>query len=109
MENTEQKIAKLQLTEQSLQNFMLQKQQFQTQLIEIDSAMQELDKSEKSYKIIGNIMVNADKAELLKELKSKKETTELRIRSIEKQETNIKEKASSLQKEIVSELKEKKK
>ena len=43
---TEEKIAQLQMIEQGMQNFLLQKQQFQAQIIEIESALKELEKSE---------------------------------------------------------------
>ena len=42
-------------------------------------------------------MVKTKKEDLQKDLNSKKETIEIRIKSIEKQETQLKEKASSLQ------------
>ena len=40
---TEQKIQQLQLIEQSMQQFLMQKQSFQTQLVEIESALKELE------------------------------------------------------------------
>ena len=104
---TEQKISQLQLIEQNMQNILMQKQQFQTQLIEIESALKELGKSENAYKIIGNIMVSTEKAELEKDLNEKKETLSLRIQTLEKQEKDIKEKAGSIQKEVMAQLKEK--
>ena len=105
---TENKIAQLQMLEQNIQNFLVQKQTFQTQLIEVDNALEELDKSkDKSYKIIGAIMVAADKEDLKKELNSKKEILYLRIKSIEKQENQLKEKASSLQSEVLNQIKNK--
>ena len=100
----EQKIGQLQMFEQSLQNFLGQKQQFQVQLVEIDSALNEIDNTNKSYKIIGNIMVDTDKAELKADLQSKKEILELRIKTMEKQETQVREKASKLQSEILKKI-----
>ena len=70
---TEQKISQLQMFEQSLQNFLGQKQQFQIQLVEIESALNELENTDKAYKIVGNIMVETDKNELKADLQSKKE------------------------------------
>jgi len=107
MENkeTEQKISQLQILEQNLQNFLMQKQQFQSQLIEIDSAINELVDAKKSYKIIGNIMVDANKEVLSEDLKKKKKIVELRIKSLEKEEESIKEKAKRLQNEVISKLK----
>lgn len=102
---TEQKINQLGLFEQSLQNLLMQKQQFQLQLAEIDSALKELETAEESYKIVGNIMVLTKKEDLKKDLKEKKEIIELRIKNMEKQETRIKEKASKLQEEILEKIK----
>ncbi len=106
---TEKKISQLQMMEQSMQGFLMQKQQFQGQLVEIESALKELEKSKEAYKIVGNIMVSSDKKELEDDLKKKKEIVELRIKTLEKQESQIKEKASGIQEEVMKELKEKKK
>jgi prefoldin beta subunit len=103
---TEEKIGKMQLLEQNMQNFLMQKQQFQSQLIELNSALEELEKAETSYKIIGNIMVLSKKDDLKKDIESKKEMVELRISSIEKQEEDLKGKAKKLQQEVLSEMKE---
>jgi len=102
---TEEKISQLQMFEQSLQNFLGQKQQFQVQLVEIESALNELENTEKAYKIVGNIMVESDKNELKADLQSKKEITELRIKTMEKQEAQVREKASKLQAEVLSKIK----
>ncbi len=103
---TEEKIGRMQLLEQNIQNFLMQKQQFQTQLVEVNSALEELEKAEVSYRIIGNIMVLSKKDELKKDLDSKKEMVELRIKAIEKQEEELKEKAKKLQGEVLEGMKE---
>ena len=102
---TEQKIGQLQMFEQSLQNFLGQKQQFQVQLVEVESALSELGNTDKAYKIVGNIMVETDKNELKSDLQSKKEMLELRIKTMEKQETQVREKTSKLQSEILKKIK----
>jgi prefoldin beta subunit len=102
---TEQKINQLQMFEQSLQSFLSQKQQFQMQLSEVESALGELETTNKAYKIVGNIMVEAEKEELQSDLNSKKEMLELRIKTMEKQETQVREKASALQSEILKKMK----
>ena len=104
-ENTQQQIQQLQLAEQSMQTLLMQKKQFQTQIMEIDNALKELKTTEKAYKIVGSIMVEGKKEDLIKDLQLKKETTELRIKTIEKQENNIKEKTSKIQKEVMDSLK----
>ena len=103
---TEQKIAQLQLHEQGLQNILIQKQQFQAQSIEIESALKELEATKEAYKIVGNLMVASKKEDLKKDLESKKETVNLRIKTLEKQETQIKERAKRLQEEVSKDIKE---
>ena|SRR3989344_5538820 len=108
MENTENKIAQLQMLEQNIQNFLMQKQTFQSQMIEVDNALDELEKSKgKAYKIIGAIMISSDKEQLKKELHGKKEVIDLRIKTIEKQENQLKEKAAKLQTEVLAQIKTK--
>ena len=103
---TEQRIVQLQLIEQNLQNFLIQKQNFQSQLIEIENALQELEKTkDTAYKIVGPVMIASDKDELKKDLKEKKEAFELRIKNLEKQEKNLRDKATELQQTVMKELK----
>ena len=104
-EETQEKIRQLQMMEQALQQLLVQKQTFHLQLMELDSALKELDSAGEAYKIIGNIMVLTKSEQLERELKEKKETLELRISSVEKQETKTREKAASLQKDIISAIK----
>ncbi len=103
-EAMQEKVRQLQMLEQALQQLLLQKQTFHLQLMETESALKELQGTQEAYKIVGNIMVLTKKEELEKELNEKKETTELRISSLEKQETRTREKASSLQKEIIASM-----
>ena len=107
-EKHDEKIQKLQLFEQNAQQLLAQRQQFQTQLIEIDSALAEIDKTKESYKIIGNIMVSTSKEDLKKELKEKKTMVDIRVKSIEKQEKEVKDKAKKLQEEVLKGLEQKK-
>ena len=99
------KIAKLQMMEQNLQNFLMQRQQFQTHLVEMESALSEIDKTDKAYKIVGNIMVLAKKEDLKKDLESKKELMEVRIQALEKQESQLQEKAQKIKEEVMGKLK----
>lgn len=107
-EKTRHDISMLQNLEQSMQQITLQKQQFQTQLIEIDSALNELKDKEEAYKIVGNIMVLSKKVDLQKDLEDKKEKVEIRIKNLENQEKKLKEKASDMQKEVMEKLKKEK-
>ncbi len=102
---TEQQISQLQLMEQNLQNFLAQKQNFQSHLFEVENAIRELETVKGSaYKIVGAIMVSSDPEKLKKDMLSKKDVLELRIKNLKKQEDSIREKAEKLQAEVVKKL-----
>jgi prefoldin beta subunit len=104
-EEAEQKLKQLQMLEQNLQQILMQKQAFQGQLVEVDSALSEIDKANTTYKIIGNIMIESKKDDLKKDLQDRKESAELRITSLDKQEEKIREQAQKLQQEVLEKLK----
>ena len=101
---TKESIQQLQLMEQSVQNLSVQKQQFQSQLIEVESALEEIDNSEESYKIVGTVMIKKDKESLKEELSHKKSAFELRIKTLEDQEKKVKDKASLLRTDVMKKL-----
>ncbi len=101
---TEQSIAQLQLIEQSVQNLQSQKQQFQMQLVEIESALKELETAKESYKIVGSIMVLSEKSELQKDLESKKSVIDLRIKNIDKQENQLREKSQKIRSKVMENM-----
>ena len=105
-QNNKEKIEKLQLLEQNINALIGQKQQFQSQILETNSALEEIETTKKAYKIIGNIMVETTKPKLKKELTDKKEMLELRIKAIDKQEKSLKSKASDIQKEVINNMKD---
>jgi len=105
---TENKISELQTIEQNLQRFLSQKQNLQSQIIEVETALKELPQSGEAYKIIGNIMVSVNKDKLTEELGSKKELANIKLKSIEKQEEGMRTEADSIQKELMELVKEKK-
>ncbi|MFQ5474984.1 MAG: prefoldin subunit beta [Candidatus Nanoarchaeia archaeon] len=101
----QEKVNQLSVMEHSLQQSLAQKQQFQSQLLEIESALEELEKTDQAYKVVGNIMVLSDKDSLTKDLVKKKELNEIRIKTIEKQEDTMREKTKQLQEEVMKEMK----
>ena len=71
MKMEEQKeILQLQLLEQNLQNLALQKQAFQLEIAETENAIRELKKlkDEEVFKIVSNLMIKAEKNEVIPEL-----------------------------------------
>jgi len=104
-QETQESISKLQLIEQNIQAMLMQKQQFQAQLFEVESALKEIEKTDDTFKIIGNVMIKTEKAALKTELSNKKEIIDLRLKNLDKQEKQLKEKAETLQKEVMGKLK----
>ncbi len=88
---TQMEIGKLQMIEQKMQSIIMQKQNFQSNMLEVENAIIELKNTETAYKIVGNIMVSSTKDDLNAELKEKKELFEERIKTLEKQENKLKE------------------
>tara|TARA_Y100000031_G_C8124403_1_gene339777 strand:+ start:429 stop:737 length:309 start_codon:yes stop_codon:yes gene_type:complete len=98
-------IQQLQLTQQNLQNIVIQKQQLQSQLVELNSALTELKTTEKSYRIVGKLMIATPKDKLSSELEDKREAVEVRLKNFNSQEEKLKEKIEELQKKAMDEMK----
>jgi len=108
-EETSEKIEELQVLERNLQGILIQKQSIQLESNEISNALEEVKKSKKEvYKILGGIMVLAEKNEILKELERKKHESTMKINAIERQETLLEGKTNKIREEITSALKKKK-
>ncbi len=105
---SQDEIQQLQLMQQGLQQMASQKQEFQRALLETESALEEIKRTDKNpYKIIGNIMVESDKDKLKKELEEKKDMLDSRINSLEKEEEKIRKKAEKIQNKIMKEINKK--
>ena len=98
------KVNQLQLLQQNLQSILMQKQQFQGQISEYDSALRELKTTEKAYHIVGKIMIAASKEELVIDLTNKKEIAELRLKNFSKQEESLQKNIEEVQQEVVKEM-----
>ena len=108
-EETTRQIQELQIIEQNLQSFLMEKQSLQIELNEVTNALQEISKADDEvYKVVGNIMVKTEKKSLDLELKEKKKILELRISSVEKQESLVGGKAVSLREELTKKMSQKK-
>ena len=99
------KINQLQLLQQNLQNILSQKQQMQEQLMEINSALTELKKTETAYRIVGKIMIATHRDTLQSELHEKREVLEIRVKNFTEQEEKLKKNLEKTQKEVLEELK----
>ncbi len=102
-EEAQQLLAQYQNYQQQLQLLLYQKDTLSLQLIEINNALEELEKSNGTvYKAIGPVLVEKSKDELLKELKEKKDDIELKIKTYEKQIEKMKEKLKEKEEKLKS-------
>lgn len=102
---TKEKIEQLQSLEQNINSLIAQKQQFQTQQMEVENALSQIKGTDKVFRIVGNIMVASEKKDVKKELDEKKELLDLRLKTIDKQEDKMRKQAGELQKEVIKEMK----
>lgn len=76
-----------------------QKYQVELQLKETEKALDELEglKNPEIHKAVGQILIKAEKSTIVKELKEKAETLGLRLKTLEKQESQLKDRMKSIQ------------
>jgi len=101
-------INRLQQMRMQLQTIMQQRQQVEMRLKETEDALEELEKADAKtpiYKSVGAVLIKTKgKSEITKELKSNKESLDLRKTTLEKQEGRTKEKLSELQSKVQNAL-----
>ena len=98
-------IMEAQQLQQQLQSLTTQKYQLETQMKEMEITIEELENLGDDavvYKNVGNLSLKVKDIDALKkELIEKKETLEVRIKSLERQEEHIKEKYSAIQERLM--------
>lgn len=99
---TQQDMIEFERSRQQLFNVSSQKQQMQFQSTTMEKAIEVLDKTKekKAYKAVGNILILSDVSDIEKELKEQKETIDLRVKSMQKQEDSIVQKLNKLKAKI---------
>jgi len=101
-------IAQFQQLTQQIQMVTTQKIQLEAQVRELEKTIQELEKTPQDsvvYKNVGALLIQVkDKPALLSELKEQKETTDVRVKTLERQDKHLRERHSSLQEQITQAL-----
>ncbi len=101
----QQILVQLQTFQQQLQATILQRDSLNLQKIEIEKALEELEKvgeREIVYKLTGPILLKTTKKELESELKQKVEEIEVRLKSLEKLVHKLEEKMKEKQEKLKS-------
>jgi prefoldin beta subunit len=104
----QQQIAQFQVIQQQAQAISSQKVQMELQLKEVEHSIEELKKLKKDaevYKSIGTLLIRKNKIKISAELKERKETLELRVKTLQKQEKGIQAKLMEMQNEIQDRIK----
>lgn len=96
-------VAQLQQIQQQLQLVVTQKAQVEAMIEEAKQALEELQTVSDDtpiYKAVGSILVKEAKNKVVQELTEKKESLEIRIKTLERQEERLRERFAELQKKL---------
>jgi prefoldin beta subunit len=101
-------IAQFQQLAQQIQMITSQKLQLDAQVRELGKAIEELEKAADDavvFRSVGALMIQAkDKDGLVTELKDQKETLEVRVKTIDRQDKHLRERHQNLQQQITQAL-----
>jgi len=103
----QQRLLRLQQSQQTLQGVMAQKQQLTLQLTEVEQAVSELEKLTETaviYKSIGALLVKSEKDKVTAELTERKELLKMRVDVLTKQEERLRTQVKDLQEKLQKDL-----
>lgn len=88
------------ILEHEARQLLMQKEATELELNEVSNALNEVEKTTSDiYRMIGSVMLKAEKSDIKKELLERKKILDLRLQSIEKYESTIASKLQVLQKD----------
>lgn len=97
-------IAQFQQVQQQLQSVLSQKFRMEAQLRETQMTIDELTKAPEDvaiYRNVGSLLIKAnDKAAVLKDVEDDKETLEIRIKTLDRQEKALRDKYNTMQDQL---------
>jgi len=97
-------LERLSILEQNLSTIISQKQQYNKQLMEIESAFTELKTTNEAFKIVGTIMIKKSSDSIKKDLEERKSLVKARLDSLDKQEIQLRKQVEELQSIVMKEL-----
>lgn len=104
-EELKQELVSYQNLQQQYQLIASQRQQIQLQVLELDKALEEVSKAGTEtgfFRAVGGVLVPKTKATLDKDLKEEKESVEVRVSLLEKQEQKLRERLEAIRKKFES-------
>lgn len=106
-EQVKDMLLQFQQFQQQFQNVLIQKENAKMMIMEMEKTSEELkDSKEDVYKVVGNVLIKSTPSKIKKQLSDEKETLDVRIKSLEKQETSLREKLTGLQSKLETSLKD---
>ncbi|HWG90983.1 MAG TPA: prefoldin subunit beta [Candidatus Thermoplasmatota archaeon] len=101
-------LQQLQQLQSQAQVVVQQRQQMEVSARDLDRTLEELEKAAPDaviYRSIGGLLIRAkDRDTLLADLREQKETTDVRLQTVKRQEERLRERMTSLQKELQAAL-----
>lgn len=101
--SVQQQLVRLQQLQQTLNVLLAEKQRVESELAEINNALEELNKVDEGvtiYKAVGSVLIQTSKSKLLSELNERKELADTRLKVLERQEARTRSQLDELQKEV---------
>ena len=98
-----EQVSRLHQIQQNLQAIMMKKQQIEQETSETDRVIEEIKKidEDKVYKRYNTLLIKAKREDVLKELKGKKYTLNIRMEVIEKQEKRVSDNLKEVENKII--------
>jgi prefoldin beta subunit len=96
-------IAQLQQLRAQIEAVGRQKMQVEALLRDAESALEELEKLDENpviYRGVGELMIKVGKGDVTEDLSEKKETYDLRLKTLERQEERVQKKYQQLQQQL---------
>ena len=102
-EELNKRAGEYQIVQEQLQSVSIQMEQFKTRQIEYKEALEETEKASGTiYKSVGGFFIEVSKEDALKDIKDKQEFTEMRLKSIEKQYSDLTAKEKDMRTKLSS-------
>jgi prefoldin beta subunit len=98
-----EQVSRLHQIQQNLQAIMMKKQQIEQEISKTDRVIEEIKKidEDKVYKRYNTLLIKAKREDILKELKEKKYTLNIRMEVIEKQEKRVSDNLKEVENKII--------
>ena len=99
-----EQVSRLHQIQQNLQAIMMKKQQIEQETSDTDRAIEEIkkiDEDNKVYKRYNTLLIKANRENILKELEEKKDTLDIRMEVVEKQEKRVSDNLKEVENKII--------